>query len=142
MTNEEYTKRFFADDGFVKLLGIEIVDLMEEKATVRAQIKREHLNANGSVQGGMLYSVADFAFALLANHIHPMTVTQGGKIDYVRAANTESITAVATETVRAGHNTLSEVVLYDDKNEIVCVCHFNGFVKDVPREDWTWRMKK
>ena len=88
MTNEEYTRRFFEDDGFVKLLGIQTMELTEEKAVVRAEVKREHLNANGSAQGGMLYSVADFAFALLANHAHPMTVTQGGEIRYVRPAYT------------------------------------------------------
>lgn len=141
MTNEEYTRRFFEDDGFVKLLGIQTMELTEEKAVVRAEVKREHLNANGSAQGGMLYSVADFAFALLANHAHPMTVTQGGEIRYVRPAYTKYVTAVAKETVRAGHNTVSEVIIYDDKEEIVCVCSFNGFVKDVDRESWTWKMK-
>ena len=141
MTEEEYVRRFFDDDGFVKLLGMEILELSEERAVVRAAIHREHLNANGSAQGGMLYSVADYAFALYANYQHPMTVTQGGSIRYVRAACTKYVTAVAKETVRAGHNTVSEVIIYDDQGEIVCVCNFNGFVKDVDRESWTWKMK-
>ena len=141
MTNEEYTRRIFEDDGFVKLLGMEIVSLSENEAIIRAKIKREHLNANGSVQGGMLYAVADFAFAALANHIHPMTVTQGGQIHYVRAAVTEYVTATAKEIVRAGHNTVSEVVVCDDKGQVVCVCSFNGFIKDVDRETWAWKMK-
>ena len=135
MTDEELTRSIFEDDGYVKLSGIEIVEITKEQATVRADIKKEHLNANGFVQGGMLYAVADFAFAVLANYLHPVTVTQCGHINYVRAAQTNSITAIAKETVRAGHNTISEVTIYDDKGSVCCVCNFNGFVKDADREE-------
>ena len=132
MTKEEWAQRFFEKDGFVKLAGIEILSVSEERAIVRAKIDDRHRNANGSVQGGMLYTVADFAFAVLANSIHPLTVTQGGHISYIRAAVTDEITATATETTRAGHNTVSEVIIRDHKDDVVCVCNFNGFVKDSP----------
>lgn len=134
MTNEELTVKYFENDGYVKLSGITLVELTEEKAVASAKIGKEHLNANGSVQGGMLYTIADFAFAVHANFSHPATVTQGGHIQYIRAAVTGEITATARETVRAGHNTVSEVIIRDEKGEIVCVCNFNGFVKDIDRE--------
>ncbi len=136
MTEEGYVREFFKGDKLVELLGIKIVVVDEDKAVIRAEIKPEHLNANGFVQGGMLYTVADFAFAVLSNHKHPATVTQGGQIQYLLPADTAYIKAVATETTRAGRNTVSEVLLYDDKDRIVCTCHFNGFVKDVEREAW------
>ncbi len=131
MIDVELTKKIFARDRFVKLIGAEILELSEEKAVVRAPITESCFNANGSAQGGMLYTLADFAFALHANHIHPMTVTQCGHIDYVRAAKPPYVVAEAREKVRAGHNTVSEVILRDATDEIVCICSFNGFVKDV-----------
>ena len=134
MTDEELVKRIFEDDGYVKLSGLEIVEVTSNHATVRADIGKEHCNATGCVQGGMLYTLADFAFAVHANYLHPMTVTQCGHINYIRAAVTGSVTAVAKETVRSGHNTISEVIIYDDKNEVCCVCNFNGFVKDIDEE--------
>ncbi len=134
MNDLELTKRIFEDDGFVKLAGVEIVELTEEKAVVAANISAEHLNANGSVQGGMLYTVADFAFAVLGNYKHPMTVTQVGQISYIKAAFTNRITATATERVRAGHNTVCEVAIEDDKGQVVCICTFNGFVKDIDKQ--------
>ncbi len=134
MTDEELIIKHFENDGYVKLSGITLVELSEEKAVASAKIGKEHLNANGSVQGGMLYTLADFAFAVHANFLHPATVTQGGHIQYIRAAITSEITATAKETVRAGHNTISEVIIRDDKDEIVCVCNFNGFVKDIDKE--------
>ncbi len=134
MTEIEKLNVFFERDGFVKLAGIEIVEVDEEKAVVAANISTQHLNANGSVQGGMLYTVADFAFAVLGNYKHPMTVTQVGQISYVKAAFTNRIIATATERVRAGHTTVCEVTVQDDKGQTVCVCSFNGFVKDIDKE--------
>jgi acyl-CoA thioesterase len=135
MTDEELVKRIFEDDGYVKLSGLEIVKISADHAIVRANIGKEHCNAMGNVQGGMLYTLADFAFAVQANYLHPITVTQGGHINYIRAAATNSITTVAKETIRSGHNTISEVIIYDDKNEVCCVCSFNGFVKDMDKEE-------
>lgn len=135
-------EEFFKDDGFVKLSGIELVFVDETQAVARAKISREHLNANGCVQGGMLYTLADFAFAALANYLHPATVTQGGQISYIRAAYTSVVTAKAREITRAGHNCVYEVVIYDDKDEIVSVCTFNGFIKEIPHKDWDWKMRE
>ena len=135
MTKEELTRKMFEKDAYVKLSGIEIVKITDESVTVRAKIQAEHLNANGAVQGGMLYTLADFAFAVHANHLHPMTVTQGGHISYIRAAITDEVTATAVERVRSGHNTVSEVVVRNGAGETVCICTFNGFVKDVAREE-------
>ncbi len=127
----ESIKNFFEKDGFVKLAGIEIVEANEKRAVVRAKIDDNHRNANGAVQGGMLYTLADFAFAVLGNYIHPVTVTQVGQISYVKAAYTDEVTATATETVRSGHTTVSQVVITDKEGQIVCTATFNGFVKDI-----------
>ena len=135
MIDEKLVKSIFEDDGYVKLSGMEIVEITADYAKVRADICKEHCNAKGCVQGGMLYTLADFAFAVLSNYLHPMTVTQCGHINYIRAAVTKSVTAVAKEIIRSGHNTVSEVIIYDDKEEVCCVCNFNGFVKDVTEQE-------
>ena len=139
---KEKLQEFFKDDGFVKLSGIELVSVDETQAIAKAKISREHLNANGCVQGGMLYTLADFAFAAIANYLHPATVTQGGQITYIRAAYTSLVTAKAREIVRSGHNCVCEVEIYNDKNEIVCVSTFNGFIKESPPQDWEWKMQE
>ncbi len=133
MIDLEQTKKFFEGDGFVKLAGIEIVSLDEKKAVVRAKVDDNHRNANGAVQGGMLYTLADFAFAVLGNHLHPITVTQVGQISYVKAAYTNEVTATATETIRVGKTTVSQVVITDEQGQTVCVCTFNGFVKEIAK---------
>ena len=136
MDRKELLKRYFAQDGYVKLLGIEIAELTEDRAVVRLNVGQEHLNGNGTVQGGMLYTVADFAFALLANYLHPITVTQVGQVTYLKASSAKAIVATATETVRVGKNTVSEVMVCDEQGEVLCICHFNGFIKEVSWDDF------
>ena len=94
--NEPLIRCFFEADEFVKLAGIEIAEITEEKAVITAKIGKQHLNANGSVQGGMLYTLADFAFAVISNYKHPVTVTQGGHIQYLRPATGTKLTATVT----------------------------------------------
>lgn len=128
-------RHVFLNDRFVRLAGIEIVGVDDEKAVVGADIKAEHLNANGHVQGGMLYTLADFAFAVISNWLHPVTVTQVGHVSYLVPGVTKRVTAEARERVRAGHNTVCEVLIRDDSGKVICVCEFNGFVKDMTHED-------
>lgn len=130
MSNEKLleVKKYLDADRFVRLAGIRIVGLDDGCATVSADIGPEHLNAGGAVQGGMLYTLSDFAFAVLTNAYHPMTVTQSSTITYIRAARTDRVTATAREIVRAGHNCVVEVVVKDADGEIVCTGSFNGFI--------------
>ena len=135
----EIMRTFFTEDKFVALAGIEIEEVSMEKAVVSAVIEPRHLNANGFVQGGMLYTLADFAFAVLGNYSHPITVTQGGHISYLRPGTGKKVTATAVEKERAGHTTVCEVTVKGEDGKTICVCSFNGFVKDVDRDEF---MKK
>lgn len=139
MDKLELLRQVFAHDKFVGLAGIKLESVDDDKAIVAAEIGAEHLNAGGHVQGGMLYTLADFAFAVISNYLHPVTVTQGGHISYIRPGVTKRVTAEATETVRAGHNTICKVIVRDDGDNIICVCEFNGFVKDITFEEWAER---
>ncbi|MBR2330251.1 MAG: hotdog fold thioesterase [Clostridia bacterium] len=133
---QQAVRNFFKGDAFVEDIGIKIADVDEEKTTVVADVLSKHLNGNGCVQGGMLYTLADFAFAVHSNYLHPATVTQGGHIYYLRPAFCKRIIATAKETARTGHNSLAEVVITDENGNTLCVCNFNGFIKDTDKEEF------
>lgn len=123
-------KKFFERDRFVKANGIEIIKADGESAICKASVVDNHLNANDAVQGGMLYTIADFTFAVLANHLHPITVTQSASISYINACkNTAYITAEAREISRTNHNSVVEVIVKDERDTIVAIGMFNGFIR-------------
>lgn len=128
-------KNFFKADKYVGLSGIEILSVGNGKAVVGAKILPHHLNANGVVQGGMLYTIADFAFAVLSNYLHPVTVSQTGSITYIAPADTDYITAEAVELVRRGRNNVVQVTVKDGGGSTVCTATFNGFISQPAKEE-------
>lgn len=135
MQDITWLKNFFKADKFVEHASIQIESVDGEKAVITAKVEEKHLNANGCVQGGMLYTLADFAFAVLGNYLHPFTVTQSGNIHYLRPAYTSKITATARETACSGHTSLCEVEIVGEEGKTLCVCHFTGFIKQTDREE-------
>ena len=131
MEKTEQLKQFFLRDKYVALSGIEIVSTSDEHSLVRAEISDMHLNAAGSVQGGMIFTLADFAFAVLANRIHPATVTSSSSITYLAPCrDTKYVTAESREVSRYRHNCVHEVIIRDDKGTIVAISQMNGFIKE------------
>ena len=132
MMDEEKVKEYFSHDRFVEWIGAEIIELNERQAVVETVVKPQHQNANGCAQGGMLYTVADYTFALHANYLHPASVTQGGHAQYLRPVKVgETLRFTARETVRVGRNSVSEVVATNAQQEVVCVFNFNAFIKEL-----------
>lgn len=80
----EKLRRYFENDRFVSHSDIEIAEVGDDYAVTAADVLPCHLNAEGAVQGGMIYTLADFAFAVLANSLHPTTVTQSAHVSSIR----------------------------------------------------------
>jgi len=59
-------------DPFSKSLGVQINQLAEGYAKIQMQITENHLNFHGVAHGGVIFSLADQAFALASNS-HGMT---------------------------------------------------------------------
>lgn len=135
MKNVELLKKFFTKDKYVALSGITIDEVDEDSAVVSVQLGEKHCNANGFAQGGLIYTLADFAFAVLSNYKHPATVTQCGNISYLRPATGEKLTATAREVERAGHHNVCEVLIKNDSGKTVAIAQFNGFIKEMEEEE-------
>ena len=54
------------NDKFVQYIGVELLSASEGRATGRMVIQDFHLNGVGSVQGGALYTLADYVVAAAA----------------------------------------------------------------------------
>ena len=131
MKTVEELREFFKKDRFVASCGIEIVSVDEEKSVLRAKVTETHLNANDCVQGGMLFTLCDFAMAVLGNALHPVTVTSNASVTYLAPCkDTTYIYAESREIARHRHTCAHEVKIYDDNGKTVCVAQVNGFIKE------------
>lgn len=130
MVDIEKLKKFFAKDRFCLENGITIAEVNEDCSVITVEVEDRHLNASNSAQGGLIFTLADFAFAVHANATGRRTVTQNASITYVRPATGKKLFAVA-KPVHVGRTTcLYNVEVKDERDKTVAVVTVNGFVLD------------
>ncbi|KNZ40755.1 PaaI family thioesterase [Acetobacterium bakii] len=119
------------NDQFARLIGLELVKVELGYAEVRMEIKEKHLNGIGIVQGGAIFTLADFAFAAAANAGGRVTVGINANITYSKPAKGKYLLAKATETSSSRSLCNYTVDIYDEDNDLL-VAKFNatGFIKN------------
>ena len=88
-------REYFKNDKFCAEMGITIDELGEKFCVCSLNIKENHRNAVGGIMGGVIFSLADFAFSVASNHVHNVTVSLNATIDYLSASKGERLTARA-----------------------------------------------
>ena len=122
-------ERFEKDVFATETTGIEIVDVGECYAKCMLYLKPKHLNAMGAVMGGVIYTLADFAFAVAANigTGDNRVVSQHMSISFLSPAKGNTLIAVA-KCLKAGRRTcLYEITVTDELGTMVAYTTANGF---------------
>ncbi len=89
-------KEFFKNDVFAMSLGIEIVEAENGRGVCTMKKRPDLLNAKNVVQGGALYTLGDFAFAVAAASTGKVCVTSTLSMSYLKPAMGDNFRAVAT----------------------------------------------
>lgn len=120
-------KEFFQKDTFASSLGIEIIEANQGKCTCQMKKREDLLNANGVIQGGALYTLGDFCFAVGAASTGKKAVTSMLTMSYLRPAVGEVIVAKATP-VHLGRKLYNYDVEVYDGEKIVAKLNVQGCV--------------
>ncbi len=130
MTYLERARAFFENDRFAMgVTGIQIDAVEDDYARCSLALDTRHLNAAGSVMGGVMFTLADFAFAVAANLNQPTTVTLSSQITFLAPPRGNCLSAEA-RLVHRGHRTCYYEVQVSDESGAVCACvGVSGFTK-------------
>ena len=126
MSQLEKAREMFKKDIYAtEVSGIEIEEVAEGYARVSLVLDRRHRNAVGNVMGGVMYTIADFAFAVATNLSGNMTVTVSADIQYLSATK-GSILYGETKLIKDGkRNCFYQVYITDDMDKdiaLVTIC--------------------
>ena len=113
-------------DEFVKHCGIELVSFAPGQAVARMAVQPWHLNAVGIVQGGAIFTLADFAFAAASNSHGTVAVGINVSITYMKSANSGTLTAAAREVALNPKLASYTVNVTDEAGSLLAV--FQGLV--------------
>lgn len=131
-------KKFFENDRFVKFIGIQIDSIQDGEAVCSMPIEEYHLNAGNSVQGGAVFTLADFAFAVAAGSCNRVCVSLNSTISYLRPPQGKRLLAHAKKISQTRHTCVYEVNITDDMKTKVAYVVATSYVKDiviVPHEE-------
>ena len=120
-------KEFFYKDKFAVNTGITLDELTEDEAICSLKLTDEHRNAYGGVMGGVIFTLGDFAFAVLSNQIHQITVAQQVDIHYLSAPKGDKLIARATCRKDGRTSSIVNVDISDDLGRDVAQFIGTGF---------------
>lgn len=112
-------KRCFKNDQFAERSNIELMTVSPGHATAKMTLHAHHLNAVGTIHGGAIFTLADFAFALAANSHGTIAVAINANVNFIKAASTGTLWAEARETSRNAQIGSYLVEVKDDKGNLV-----------------------
>ena len=118
--NVEEAREFFQGDRFAVRSGIMLDALEEDCARCSVTIDDDlHRTAAGGVMGGVLFTLADFAFAAATNNMHRITVALDVHIHFLAGTRGTRLFA-ETRCIKDGKTTcVYDVDVTDDTGRLV-----------------------
>lgn len=119
-------------DRLVKLLGIEIVDESERFPVCRLKVEDKHLNGVDYTQGGALFTLADYAFAIASNTDGRVSLGISTAMNFHKATKKGDVLSTVTKEIsKTNRLSVYEVKIFC-KSELVA--SFTGTAYKVAEE--------
>jgi len=117
---------FFENDNYAALTGVEIIEAKEGYCKAQLKITKKHLNAVNVVQGGAIFTLADFAFAVASNSRGQLALAINVNITFLKGVSGGTLYATASEFDDPKKLGAYDVIVTNEKDEIIA--RFNGLV--------------
>ncbi len=124
--NQDELKEYFKNDRFAALTGAEIIEASKGYCKAKLEVKNKHLNAANTIQGGALFTLADFAFAVASNSHGQLALAVNVNISFLQGVSKGTIYATATEVTNPKRIGAYDVLITTEDN--VVLARFNGLV--------------
>ena len=117
----ERLKRWFKNDQFAARSNIELLSVSAGQARAKMTLHPHHWNGVGTVMGGAIFTLADFAFAAAANSHGNVSVAINANITFMKAARTGTLWAEAREISKNFKLGSYTVEVKDDQGDLVAL---------------------
>jgi phenylacetic acid degradation protein PaaD len=127
---EQAATAMWADDAASQAMGMAIDEVRPGYARVSMAVRPDMVNGHGICHGGLVFALADSAFAFACNSHNRTTVAQACDIVYVTPARLgDHLLAEAVERTRFGRNGVYDVTV--GRNGDV-IAEFRGRSREIP----------
>lgn len=111
-----------ANDHFANYIGAKLTEVREGFARAELTIGNQHVNAAGVCQGGVMYTLADLAFAAVANCHGTLTLGIANNITFLKSGQVgETIVAECTELLDHHRLPYCDIRIMNQQGELIAV---------------------
>ena len=127
---DQVARAMLAAEGAGPAWGVEIEEAREGYARVRMTIRADMLNGHGTAHGGMIFALADTAFAYACNGRNMKSVAAHASIAFLDAAREgEMLVAEAQEAALAGRSGVYNVSVRGEDGR--AIAEFQGLSRSL-----------
>lgn len=117
----EKIKEFFKKDQFAEYIDVKLLEVSEGYAKAKMEIHEHHLNGVGIVQGGAIFTLADFAFAAASNSHGTVAVAINANISFVTSTSSGTLYAHARENSKNPKISTYTVDITDEEGNAIAI---------------------
>lgn len=115
-------ERLNKDDRFANSIGARLVEIKDGYARAELTVEDRHLNGAGVCQGGVMYTLADLAFAGVANCHGILTLGISNTITFVKSGQLgDTIIAECTEQVNHHRLPYCDIRITNQQGDILAM---------------------
>ncbi len=119
-TPQEVVNRMLEKDRFSEWMGLKVRSVSEGSACVEMFVKPEMLNGFNVLHGGVVFALADSAFAFAANARNNLTLALDAQISFLKKSALGDILTAKVEELHNGKTTgVYEVKITNQNNELI-----------------------
>jgi acyl-CoA thioesterase len=119
---EQAAQALYQRDRASQALGMHLAAVRPGWARVTMTVRADMVNGHDVCHGGVVFSIADSAFAFACNAYNEKTVAAAGAIDFLAAVRAgDELTAEARELWRTRRNGIYEITVTNQRGEPVAL---------------------
>jgi acyl-CoA thioesterase len=115
----------FAQDRASQALGMRIIEVTPGYAQLAMSVREDMVNGHQICHGGLIFTLADSAFAFACNTYNAVTVAAGATIEFLAPGRLgDELTATAQEQSRSRRTGVYDVTVRNQRGD--CIALFRG----------------
>ncbi len=116
-----------SNDRASSALGMEVVEVSSGRAVMTMTVREDMVNGHDLCHGGLIFSLADSAFAFACNSHNLNTVAAGARIEFLRPGRLgDVLTAVAEEVSQGKLTGVYDVLVSNEQDKTVALFRGNA----------------
>jgi acyl-CoA thioesterase len=122
---EASARAMYAQDRASQALGMRILEVRPGYARLVMKVREDMVNGHQLCHGGLIFTLADSAFAFACNTYDVVTVASAASVEFLLSASLgDELTAIAEERTRSKRTGVYDVTVRNSQGE--CVALFRG----------------